>query len=74
VTQLDKWIDRDLQILDLVHLLPGASIGDLAKMSGDSHGVTLSHIRNLMQVRLVAVYSEYVGGHSVRRVYPCSES
>jgi hypothetical protein len=71
VTRIDALVDRDLQFLDLVYLFPGASIGDLARMSGESHGVAQAHIRVLMQARLVAVYSTYgATGHLSRIVYP----
>jgi hypothetical protein len=71
VTRLDALIDRDLEYLDLVCLMPGVSIGDLARMTGESHGVAQSHVRILMQARLVAVYSVYgASGHLSRAVYP----
>jgi hypothetical protein len=75
VRSLDALIDRDLEYLDLVYMFPGASIGDLAMLSGDSYTTAQSHVRVLMQARMVAVYSVRVasGMYMVRTVYPAEE-
>jgi predicted ArsR family transcriptional regulator len=71
VTRIDKGIDRDLEILDLIHLFPGVSIGDLANLTGDSHSGIQFHVRNLVQARLIAIYTRTRDtGRSVRCMYP----
>jgi hypothetical protein len=71
VTRLDIAVDRDLEYLDLICLFPGASIGDLSRLAGDSYAVAQSHVWVLTQARLVVIYSARAGGgYMVRVVYP----